>query len=146
MPTLFTLQLACSGYLFRILLLIRKFYRNSIRSSPSHRYVMYPPPPLPRYLCSGVTLSHPASLTPSHPLSPSLTLSHPYPILSPPRGQSLSRVLCRDWILSPLHLYLFVVRTHKRSTLILKHDVLAFVHLSIRIPLSQRSVYLKIGA
>ena len=41
-------------------------------------------------------------------------------------GQSLSRVLWRDWSFSRSRLYWLAVRIHECKTLILKHDVLVF--------------------
>ena len=75
-------------------------------------------------------------------------LLSPFPRRTPSRGHSLSRVLCRDNILTPARtcLRLECTRTCNTLILILKHDVLASGPLPIRSPGSLRSVYLKIGA
>ena len=79
-----------------------------------------------------------------------LARSLPYPALSRLCSQSLSRLLCRDWVFflpSPVHTSCgSKARVHGCNTLILKHNVFPFGHLSIRSPTSLRSVCLNIGA
>ena len=55
-------------------------------------------------------------------------------------------MLCHDWSFSRSRPYLFAIRVHECNTLVLKHEASVFGHLSIRSPMSPRSVYLKIAA